>query len=54
MSNHAIATLEVAAQNAAHNAPIHAAEGDAAQAALSTAVAADCSDAAAALQNASA
>jgi hypothetical protein len=41
----AIATLEIAADNAENNAPIHAAEGNTAQAELSSTVAADCREA---------
>ncbi|WP_201752563.1 hypothetical protein [Pseudomonas knackmussii] len=39
---HAKAALTIAAENAAHNAPIHQAEGDHAQAGLDRQVAEDC------------
>lgn len=48
---HAIAALTIAAENAAHNAPIHQAEGDAAQDDLDRQVEKDCRAAVEHLEN---
>ncbi|SED10512.1 hypothetical protein [Pseudomonas anguilliseptica] len=49
---HAIAELTIVAENATHNAPIHEAEGNHAQAELSRAVADECQQAIAQLEEA--
>lgn len=49
--DHAIAALSITTENAAHNAPIHQAEGDAAQADLDRQVEKECRAAAEQLEN---